>query len=161
MQQNVIKGSIWDIISKTAGKEGVWSFWKGVVPPLCNEGLLNMVYFGTFSLCSRWLKGSNPSHDFNPFQALVAGSCAGVRNKDLRLMLQFCGSFFVTVSDLIKIHSQLDLGVGNNRRKPLVVMKDIYRTKGFLGFTHGWTAVACRDVPAVGTFKLGNECLTL
>lgn len=56
----------------------------------------------------------------------------------------------MTVSDLIKIHSQIDLTVGNNRRKPMKVIKDIYKSRGILGFTHGWTSVACRDVPGVG-----------
>lgn len=32
----------------------------------------------------------------------------------------------------------------------MVVMKDIYKSKGLMGFTHGWTSVACRDVPGVG-----------
>lgn len=62
------------------------------------------------------------------------------------------GSFFVTISDLVKINAQLDLKVGSKRRTPRVIVRDIYAENGLTGFLRGWTMVIMRDVPGFGAY---------
>eukprot|EP01126_Amoeba_proteus_P053628 TRINITY_DN6548_c0_g1_i4.p1 TRINITY_DN6548_c0_g1~~TRINITY_DN6548_c0_g1_i4.p1 ORF type:complete len:243 (-),score=34.82 TRINITY_DN6548_c0_g1_i4:47-775(-) len=133
-------GGILKILRLTTEGEGVRALWKGLAPPLCMEGAINMIYFGVFSACARYIK--NRDHSIlTPWQAFISGSCAG-----------FFGSFVVTPTDLLKVRSQVDTGSGKMLKGPRVVMSEIYRKHGLMGFTRGFSACVWRDTPAVGFY---------
>eukprot|EP01127_Copromyxa_protea_P015496 TRINITY_DN4466_c0_g1_i1.p1 TRINITY_DN4466_c0_g1~~TRINITY_DN4466_c0_g1_i1.p1 ORF type:complete len:324 (+),score=44.72 TRINITY_DN4466_c0_g1_i1:68-1039(+) len=141
IQQQLIKGNAMDIVTTTARKEGILSFWKGVTTPLISEGFLNMMYFGVFSVFSKYVFPSEGYQGFSPGQAFLAGGSAGL-----------LGSFFVTISDLVKINAQLDVKIGSSRRTPRVIVQDIYSRQGMRGFLRGWGTVVLRDIPGFATY---------
>eukprot|EP01127_Copromyxa_protea_P015595 TRINITY_DN4506_c0_g1_i2.p1 TRINITY_DN4506_c0_g1~~TRINITY_DN4506_c0_g1_i2.p1 ORF type:complete len:326 (+),score=49.96 TRINITY_DN4506_c0_g1_i2:81-1058(+) len=141
VQQQLIKGSTLDIVTTTARKEGVRAFWKGVTTPLIFEGFLNMMYFGIFSAFSKYVFPTQGYQGFSPGQAFLAGGSAGL-----------LGSFFVTISDIVKINAQLDIEIGTSRRTPRVIVQDIYSQKGMRGFLRGWSTTVLRDIPGFATY---------
>src|SRR4051812_44482810 len=102
-----------------------------------------MIYFGIFAACSRYFSVDDQK-GYNPQQAFFAGGLAGVSfffSHAFFSPVQFAGSFFVSVADTIKIHGQVDLGIGATRQRPKVVLQKIYSESGLMGFFRGWSVV--------------------
>lgn len=52
-------------------------FWRGVLPPVIAEGMINTVYFGTYAVMQRVFQ-SDPSIPLTTGQATIAGAVSGV-----------------------------------------------------------------------------------
>eukprot|EP01125_Pyxidicula_operculata_P009389 TRINITY_DN3091_c0_g1_i2.p1 TRINITY_DN3091_c0_g1~~TRINITY_DN3091_c0_g1_i2.p1 ORF type:complete len:299 (+),score=57.22 TRINITY_DN3091_c0_g1_i2:109-1005(+) len=120
--------------------EGITAFYKGLLPPLLAEGVLNSVWFGTYASVCYWLN-PDPNKQISLFQISIAGACAG-----------FTGSFVLTPFDLVKVRAQINRGVGAQRKRPKQIVKEIYQEEGFRGFSRGFLGTISRDVPSMAVY---------
>jgi len=140
--QNSSKGSVtvMSVIKETWQKEGFLAFYKGLLPPLMGEALLNSVWFGTFALVSVLLQ-SDRSKNLSFAQGCIAGAASGVT-----------GSFIVSPVDLIKVRVQMSKEQGFERKTPSKVIKEIWRAEGPWGFTRGLTPTLVREIPSMTAY---------
>jgi hypothetical protein len=124
-------------IMETWGKEGFYAFYKGLLPPLMGEAVLNSVWFGTYALVSKLLQADR-SKDLNFVQGCLAGAAAGVT-----------GSFVYSPVDLIKVRAQMSREWGEQRKTPAKIIQEIWRAEGFWGFTRGLSATLAREIPSM------------
>jgi hypothetical protein len=140
MQNSHVSVSALTVLSKTFQREGLTAFWKGVTPPLIAEGFLNHIWFGVYAYTASIMR-PDPRMELPFYQAFIAGGFAGM-----------VGAILVAPSDLIKLQSQVNEGVGKDRKTPMDIIKEIYQREGRKGFTRGFTAALLRDTPGLGMF---------
>jgi len=117
--------------------EGFLAFYKGLVPPLIGEGILNSVWFGTYAMMSAILqKDRNKNLTF--LQGCIAGAASGVT-----------GSFVYGPVDLIKVRAQMSKERGSQRKKPIQIIAEIYKSDGLWGFSRGLGTTILREVPSM------------
>jgi len=120
--------------------EGITAFYKGLLPPLIGEGILNSVWFGTYAVVSALLqKDRNKNLTFA--QGCIAGTAAGVT-----------GSFVYGPVDLVKVRVQMSKERGDKRKKPTQIIKEIYKSDGIWGFTRGLGTTIIREVPSMSAY---------
>jgi len=140
--QNTTNSSIGVLstIIDTWKHEGFTAFYKGLLPPLMGEAVLNSVWFGTFAYVSTFLQ-SDRSKSLSFYEGCIAGACSGVT-----------GSFVVSPVDLIKVRAQIHKGQGAQRKTPSKIIKEIWITEGIWGFKRGLTATLVREVPSMTAY---------
>jgi len=140
MQNSHLPVTALSVVNTTLQREGVTAFWKGVTPPLLAEGVLNHIWFGVYACVAAKFR-PDPHMELPFWQAFVAGGLAGM-----------VGSVVVAPTDLIKLQSQVNEAVGKERKKPMDVIREIYRRDGIQGFSRGFLAAILRDIPGLGMF---------
>jgi hypothetical protein len=63
-----------DCTKQILAKEGLASFYRGLIPPLLGVGALNAVLFGSYATTKQLLVGNNPSAHVKPWQHFVCGT---------------------------------------------------------------------------------------
>jgi len=136
---------------------GLKGFYTGCLTPIGSQGFVNAVLFigesTTLKILEPNLRPGESSSHFNHF---IAGCVGGMM------------SCAVTApSDVVKCTMQataipIEIGVGSANQKPLsnfaatmILIKEIYRKEGIIGFYKGFTATALRDVPSLGLYFWG------
>jgi len=120
--------------------EGITAFYKGLLPPLIGEGILNSVWFGTYAIMSALLQ-KDRNTDLTFAQGCIAGAAAGVT-----------GSFVYGPVDLVKVRAQMSKERGEKRKKPVQIINEIYKSDGLWGFTRGLGTTMMREVPSMITY---------
>jgi len=82
------------------------------------------------------------------FQSFVSGLAAGTS-----------GSLVIGPSELIKVQLSLSRSMGNQRRRPWPLLKEILHTHGLRGMTRGLGMTWLRDCPSVGVYFWTYESL--
>jgi len=112
-----------DTIAETWKKEGIFGFYKGLLPPLLTEAILNPIWFGTYATVAHYIQPDKHT-PLTPSEAFSSGLVAGVM-----------GSFATAPCDLVKVRLQIDREVDRKtRQRPWPLVKDIMNKEGLLGF---------------------------
>jgi solute carrier family 25 carnitine/acylcarnitine transporter 20/29 len=140
--QNTANSSVgvFSTISETWQHEGFTAFYKGLLPPLIGEAVLNSVWFGTYALVSLLLQSDRSKH-LSFYEGFIAGAASGVT-----------GSFVVTPVDLVKVRAQINKDQGAQRKTPRKIIKEIWITEGIWGFRRGLTPTLIREVPSMAAY---------
>jgi solute carrier family 25 carnitine/acylcarnitine transporter 20/29 len=150
LQSNFVNASILSTIRHTWIYEGMRGFWRGVVPPIMAEALINTVYFGTYAGMQRVLQ-PNPDIPWTTTQAAIAGAVSGIT-----------GTFVVGPTELVKIRVQVGKQLETSEselKRTLRAAKGVYREEGLLGFTRGFKVTLFREVPCIAFyFGLYDYC---
>uniref|UniRef100_A0A6B2LDL2 Mitochondrial carrier protein n=1 Tax=Arcella intermedia TaxID=1963864 RepID=A0A6B2LDL2_9EUKA len=140
MQNSASEIKIIPTILQTYRNEGLAAFYKGLLPPLLGEGLINSVWFGTYAAVSALLQ-TDRTKDLTFIQGCIGGAASGVT-----------GSFVYGPVDLIKVRVQMSTERGSARKKPLQIISQIYKAEGIKGFTRGLWPTIIREVPSTSVY---------
>ena len=118
--------------------------YKGVLPPVMMQGVMNAIVFGVEGPMSRFLhpriKGDGVMNEI--LIGCLAGMTAG-----------FAQSFVCAPMELVKLRTQHQaMGEASAYRGNWATLKSIYYTKGIRGCFQGLWITTFREVPAFGTY---------
>jgi solute carrier family 25 carnitine/acylcarnitine transporter 20/29 len=133
----------WHCFSDTVKTEGIRGLYKGVLPPVLTQGVINAIVFGVEGPTSRFL---HPRIDDGPMKEIKIGFLAGMAGG-------FAQSFVCAPMELVKTRTQhQSVGEATRYRGNWATLKNIYKTRGFTGCFQGWGVTAFRDTPAFGIY---------
>lgn len=117
--------------------------YKGVMPPILTQGVINAIVFGVEGPTSRFL---HPRLRDGPMKEIKVGFLAGMAGG-------FLQSFVCAPMELVKLRTQHQaVGVASIYQGNWATLKSIYYTRGITGCFQGFGVTAFRDIPAFATY---------
>ena len=95
MQTAKVRISLAQTVKEIVAKEGIFSFYRGLTPPLCTIPLVNAIVMSSYEFCKRMI-GVENEDDFTFKQAMLSGMFAG-----------FVNSFVISPVELVKCRLQV------------------------------------------------------
>lgn len=138
-----------NLLTNTASmvrKEGIWSMYKGVMPPMLGVGAQNAVLFLAYGTSIRLMAPKGREEEASLATVTLAGSIGGF----------FCG-FVTGPVELLKVRQQVD-----EKRSGLGMMsllRSMQKADGLGGIFRGLSATFARDVPSYGIYFWSYELI--
>lgn len=143
-------------ILKTNGFSG--GLYRGCVPPVLMQGLINSFMFTGESITLRFLepnlRNSELGSQLNHF---IAGSVGGlvscvvlVPSEVVKCTMQIQATTSTTTTYSKNNQQHKHVKFNNIFSETILNMKMIYKAEGILGFYKGFGATALRDAPSIG-----------
>eukprot|EP01038_Epipyxis_sp_PR26KG_P009760 gene9760-13129_t len=159
-------------------EEGLSGFYKGCLPPVITQGMINSLMFVGEGVAMRYLEPNlKPGEVGTPLHTFIAGSFGG-----------FLQCFVLVPSDVVKCSMQAEasnisstVGAATKHYLPYVAQnlhkykknifsktilytKGIYHAEGLIGFYKGFSVTALREIPSIGlyffTYKNVRDLIT-
>lgn len=132
-----------DCVRKIFRSEGARGFFAGLAPTIGTRLIGSPVYFGTYEAAKRFLRQGDEPPSW--WVLLTAGGIGGI-------------AFWTANYPLDLIKTQMQTQRGHGAGSSLVAtVKNIYHSKGVLGFYRGYVPCVLRAFPANSVVFLGYE----
>jgi solute carrier family 25 carnitine/acylcarnitine transporter 20/29 len=133
----------WHCFTDTIKTEGLRGLYKGVLPPVVTQGVINAIVFGVEGRTNRFLQ---PRLREEPSKEIKIGFLAG-------MVGGFIQSFVCAPMELVKLLTQHQaVGQDTVYRGNLETLRVVYNTKGLRGVYQGFWVTAFRDTPAFASY---------
>lgn len=142
-RMQVTEQSILQVVRSGFAKDGVLSFYKGIVYPLASNPALNAVIFSSYEISKTYLSLHS---DFSKYTIVgLAGGFAG-----------FVSSFIACPTELLKTKKQTQGKELFYKSYPDMIKK-LYRVSGTRGIFQGYYVTFFREIIGYGAQFLGYE----
>eukprot|EP00730_Choanoeca_flexa_P010765 TRINITY_DN20964_c0_g1_i1.p1 TRINITY_DN20964_c0_g1~~TRINITY_DN20964_c0_g1_i1.p1 ORF type:complete len:292 (+),score=11.13 TRINITY_DN20964_c0_g1_i1:55-930(+) len=137
--------SLLSVMRQIARQEGIFSFFRGIGPPLLGVGGINAVLFTTYGATSRWLSPNLEDRNKIPMSTVFVSGAAG-------------GLACCTISiptELLKCRVQIaksQAQVAAGGTSTWLEFKKLVRTHGIRSLFRGSAVTALRDCPSFGAY---------
>mmetsp|Transcript_18832 Transcript_18832/g.38009 ORF Transcript_18832/g.38009 Transcript_18832/m.38009 type:complete len:317 (-) Transcript_18832:310-1260(-) len=147
--------SAWACFKHTLKEGGITGLYRGCLPPVMMQGLINSLMFTGESIASRILEPNRkPGEMASVVNTFIAGSAGGL----LQCIVLVPSEVIKCAMQTSALNAQKVGGVaapvptGNAFQQTMVTCKHIFKTEGFMGFYKGLGATAIRDIPSIGIY---------
>ena len=146
---DVYASSAMSCFKHTVREEGLAGLYKGCIPPICTQGIINALVFVGESLATKLLEPTLSTGQFgSTFNHYIAGSFGGLLS-----------CLVLVPSEVVKCGMQTSSANGPTSLKSTITqtiqcIKTIHKQEGLNGFYKGFAVTAYREIPSMGLYFL-------